>query len=143
MTTIAWDGRTLAADRRVVSGQVISETTKIRKTGDGRLLGAAGNAVLCRLWMDWVEFGGNRPDILSDKDDWINGIEIMLNGECWEHSRHGIFQNEGPFTAIGSGFHFALATIAMGGDAVRAVEIATALDPATGNGVDTLMLGDV
>ena len=37
MTTIAWDGTTLAADRRITSGTVTYSTTKIRRTSDGRL----------------------------------------------------------------------------------------------------------
>jgi len=38
--------------------------------------------------------------------------------------------------------HYALAVMAMGGDAVKAVEIASQLDKNSGMGIDTLTLGD-
>lgn len=47
MTTIAWDGKTLAADRRVTCGGVTdAKVHKIVRREDGALAGSAGNTSL-------------------------------------------------------------------------------------------------
>lgn len=45
MTVIAWDGKTLAADKRVGYGNMHRTTTKIRRVGDA-LVGCSGSGSL-------------------------------------------------------------------------------------------------
>lgn len=53
--------------------------------------------------------------------------------QCWRRV-------EDPFVAVGSGRDYAMAVMALGHDATRAVEIAARFDPGTGNGVDGMRL---
>jgi 20S proteasome alpha/beta subunit len=139
MTTIAWDGTTLAADRRISSGTITYSTTKIRRTGDGRLIGATGDFGVCGQMLDWLESGGARP-ACQESDRWATALEVAPDGTCWMHNRDSRWRVEDPFVAVGSGRDYAMAVMALGHDATRAVEIAARFDPGTGNGVDGLRL---
>ncbi len=139
MTTIAWDGTTLAADRRITSGTVTYSTTKIRRTEDGRLIGATGDFGVCSEMLDWLENGGTRPSC-QDSDRWASALEVMADGICWMHNRDSRWRVEDAFVAIGSGRDYAMATMALGHPAEKAIEIAARFDPGTGNGTDTLQL---
>ena len=140
ITTIAWDGKTLAADRRAVHQDCISTSQKIFRLEDGRLVGAAGGWTVCQIWMDWLVAGGERPALLATEEEYINGLEIRPDGNCIQHLRHGSVPTFDPFIAFGSGKHFAMAAMACGKTAAQAVEIAAMFDPHTGNGIDTLTL---
>lgn len=139
MTTIAWDGTHLAGDRRISSGTVTYSTTKIRRTEDGRLIGATGDYGVCAAMLDWLEKGGTRPNC-QDSDRWASALEVMADGTCWMHNRDGRWRMEDAFVAIGSGRDYAMAVMALGHSAREGVEIASRFDPGTGNGVDTLAL---
>ncbi|MBN8900830.1 MAG: hypothetical protein BGO51_05250 [Rhodospirillales bacterium 69-11] len=142
MTTIAWDGTILAADRRISSGTVTYSTTKIRRTQDGRLIGATGDYGVCTAMLDWLENGGARPTC-QDSDRWISALEIMPDGTCWMHNRDSRWRVEDGFVAIGSGRDYAMAVMSLNHPATVAVEVATRFDPGTGNGVDTLRFGEI
>jgi hypothetical protein len=139
MTTIAWDGRILAGDRRISSGTVTYSTTKIRRTEDGRLIGATGDYGVCAAMLDWLDQGGARP-ACQDSDRWASALEILPDGTCWMHNRDGRWKVEDEFCAVGSGRDYAMAVMALGHSAAQGVEIAARFDPGTGNGVDTLPL---
>lgn len=139
MTTIAWDGESLAADKLADCGYAMT-TTKIRRTSDGRLLGASGDAGLARKMLDWLELGGGRPEDQKGKDDWVAVLEILPTGEIWRHERFGKFKIEDSTVAIGSGRDLAMAAMECGKTAMEAVLIASKFDTATGRGVDVLKL---
>ncbi|MGG5809810.1 hypothetical protein [Falsiroseomonas sp. CW058] len=139
MTTIAWDGTTLAGDRRGNAGGMAYALTKVRRCADGRLLGFSGDIGVGTLMLDWLDRGGARP-AAQDSDRWATVLEIDTDGTCWCHGRDGRWQVEQPFFAIGSGRDFALAAMSLGQDAARAVEVAARFDTGTGNGVDALAL---
>lgn len=140
MTTIAWDGTTLVADRRISAGTVAYSTTKIRRTADGRLIGASGDYGVCCAVLDWLEQGGPRP-ASQESERWVSALEILPDGVIWLHNRDSRWRVEDRFIAIGSGQDYALAVMALGHDAEKAVEIAARFDPGTGNGVDRLVHG--
>lgn len=137
MTTIAWDGRSLAGDRRISSGTVVYTSTKIRRTADGRLIGATGDYGVCIAMLDWLEEGGRRPQC-QDSERWASALEIMPDGTCWMHNRDTRWRVEDAFAAIGSGRDYAMAVMALGHPAAKAVEVASRFDPGTGNGCDEL-----
>lgn len=145
MTTIAWDGRTLAGDRRGNAGGMAYELSKIRRTADGRLLGFSGDIGVGMLMLDWLEAvppgGGPRPP-QQDTDRWATVLEITPDGACWCHGRDRSWRIEQPFFAIGSGRDFALAAMALGRSAAEAVDLAARFDTGTGNGVDALPLAE-
>lgn len=142
MTTIAWDGVTLAADKRAtVQDTFVTAPPKIRLLANGTLIGASGANVKCLALIAWVENGGERPAILAD-EDWCPAIEITPDAKILFHGQYGRSQIIAPFFAIGSGGHFAMGAMAHGATAINAVLIASQLDPFSGNGIDALTLGD-
>lgn len=141
MTTIAWDGRTLAGDRRGNAAGMAYEVCKLRRTSDGHLLGFSGDIGVGMLMLDWLDRGGPRPH-QQDSDRWATVLEIEPDGACWCHGRDARWRIEQPFFAIGSGRDFALAAMALGRTAAEAVDLAARFDTGTGNGVDALTFAE-
>jgi 20S proteasome alpha/beta subunit len=143
MTCIAWDGKTLAADKRTCYGTMISTVTKIRRVR-GLLCGGSGELAFIGAMMDWV--AGERdpakfPAHQRDKDDTVPFLVIERDAtiSLYERTPHPI-RYEQAHIAIGSGREFARAAMLLGQDAYGAVEVACRLDPGCGNGIDTLTL---
>lgn len=138
MTTIAWDGKVLAADKRMVHAGLYATVTKIRRIG-GLLVAAAGDFDSAQEMFAWIEAGrvpADFPSIQKESDRYV-GILIIEGGKVFKYERSAIpFEIEEPYFAIGSGRDFALAAMACGRTAVEAVEVAALFDVGTGNGVD-------
>lgn len=140
MTVIAWDGKTLAADKAATSVGFSNTVTKIYRVPAG-LVGFAGNgdaAMQLLRWFregmkpeDWPECqkGDSRADaIFINKDAQVFGF----GSSPWPQ------RNENVQNAMGSGRDYALAAMHLGYDSRRAVEVAIALDNDCGCGIDTL-----
>lgn len=148
MTTIAWDGKTLAADRMATYGHTYNETTKIWRLADGSLLGGAGETASILQTKRWIEdriaatMSKPYPECQKDKDDWAAMMRITKEGvvEIYEKGPiPGIW--EGKIAAIGSGRSFALMAMHLGLCARQAVIETSVLAPADSNyGVDMLEL---
>lgn len=140
MTTIAWDGKTLVADRRVSYGTLSDASmTKIAKTKRG-LCGASGTSATCAAFRRWFMAGekGN-PTMFKEAED-ANGFIIRKNGARFMYDKYGWYEvDPGPF-AIGTGWEVAMGAMSNGATAQEAVQIAAKLDGATGNTVDILEL---
>lgn len=138
MTTVSFDGHTLAADRRGSSPNGIVSFTKLRRTKDGRLLGAAGTWTQCVAFMDWLEKPkskrGDRPEF---KEPNFNVLEVS-GGKIMYHDEDGSFEVEDASYAVGSGSHYARAGMALGLSASEAVKLAARFDTGTGYDVDIL-----
>lgn len=143
MTTIAWDGKTLAADKRACIGTMIRTTTKIFKVRDC-LVGYCGDAAFGELMLAWFKDGehvDSFPSQQRDKDDWVNLLVIRPDGHIHIYERtHCPINYEDKHIACGSGREFALAAMHCGKTAREAVLVAIDLDNGSGNGVDTLEL---
>lgn len=139
MTTIAWDGKTLAADRQGDAGGLKFAVCKLRTMADGSLIGVAGPLSNGLELIKWIE-EGEAPDKLpafQRTDDWAGLLRIMLDGRILRYERGPIpFEVLEPFYSIGSGRDFAMAAMAMGKSAAEAVELAARFDSGTGLGVD-------
>lgn len=136
MSTIAWDGRYLAADKQVTWGNTPTSTSKVFIRADGVVYGVCGdkdNVETFRAWMDAGETGGKPPI-----DDALRFSAIIIDGGNCYQVNSGLFRHkiEKGFWAAGSGADYALGALAMGASARRAVEIASSLDVNTGIGVD-------
>lgn len=146
MTTIAWDGKTLAADRRAVRSNLPYTVIKLRRTKDGRFLAGAGDIGVTIAMLDWLsepsETRAVRPACQDHESDWADILEVFPDARCFVHERRGAFEVLDPFFAIGSGRDFAIAAMALGQNAVGAVELASRFDIGTGNGIDSLTLGE-
>ncbi len=139
MTTIAWDGKTLAADRQSTYNGTATPTTKIFrvvKHGRAKLFGCAGDSGECQAYARWMRRGGKKP-ALSD----IAVLTIDHKGRVFVMSDKWIIARvRVKKWALGSGTDFAMGAMFAGADAEKAVHIATVLDTKTGLGVDTLTL---
>ena len=143
MTTIAFDGRNMAADTLSVDDWgLIDHTPDKIKRGVDFLCGGAGDLGQIEAW--WAaassltlagvlqygypdyEKGGNDPGILL----------VSTAGEIWSLISAGIFtrQHRG-YHAIGSGRDYALAAMHLGKTAKRAIEVAMAFDNHTGGSI--------
>ena len=142
MTTIAWDGKALAADKLASSSSGNLHVTKIRRLSDGRLVGGSGDAVLVFLFMDWLEAGSPLPrPTWSDEEEKICIIEVMPGGQVYRHEAFGRYPIACPCQAsTGTGAAFARGAMAAGKSAAEAVAIANELDCYSGGGVDVLVL---
>lgn len=143
MTTIAWDGRTLVADRLADSSGYIHKVTKIRRGTNNRLLGASGpmaNAVQILRYLTNPE---KEPAPHAATWEQVVALEIERNPRTykvtiWRWECGERWEVDEPFTACGSGRDYAIATMFCGKSAQDAVEVAARFDPFTGCGVDTL-----
>jgi ATP-dependent protease HslVU (ClpYQ) peptidase subunit len=141
MTVIAWDGKTLAADRRVTTGDgAITTGTKIWRLDDA-LVGYAGDGHTGRELLAWWKEGADPKDFpASAREDKASLVVVRRTGIEQYVSGPQPFHPENERMAWGCGRDFALAVLALGHDARRAVEIASELSAYCGNGVDTLTL---
>jgi hypothetical protein len=143
MTVIAWDGHTLAADKRGSGGNSILTTTKIFRV-KGCLVGYTGQLVFGQQMLAWFEAGENIPDFppsQRDKDDWSLLLVVRPSGklQLYERVPYPVTYEDKLF-AVGSGADYALAAMHCGKTAAEAVELTSRLDSSCGNGVDILSL---
>lgn len=147
MTVIVWDGTTLAADKMLDCYHARMTTTKIRRFKDRSgeyLLGASGDAGAMGALMDWFVRGANPDKWPACQSTEHSGMLLVVSSAGWVKmyttTPYG-YDIQDPKTAQGSGRDYALAAMAMGADATKAVEIASQLDPSCGMGIDTLTFG--
>jgi len=144
MTTIAWDGRRLAADRRLTidDGRMVLADTKIHKLPDGRYAAAAGNAVLGAMTIEWLADADRDPDefpVSSDGDT----VEVLVLHPGFPPRLEIYVGSPTPIRlspqiyALGSGAPYALAAMHCGKSAPEAIEVAAVFDSGTGGGVTT------
>ena len=126
MTTIAYDGISIAADSMGICDSVIValNDTKLHVTAKG-ILGCAGEAATVPTLIQWIETG--------KKEGAYSGTGILVDGR-----RALLFEGltkgqkiKAPY-AIGTGASFAFAAMYAGASAVEAVKIACRLDPTSG-----------
>ena len=153
MTCIAWDGKTLAADKKVSAGYATPwVTTKIFKVtvrlGPGKpaVPGVAGTMGTCDISAEllaWYLKGAKATDFPKSAREHEGSLVVIHKG--------GILQyTGGPFPmkledtqcAWGSGGDLARLAMHLGKTAKEAVELACLFEPAgCGLGIDTLTLG--
>lgn len=140
MTVIAWDGKTLAADKRSTFGGVTLTSTKIRRAGDGALVGAAGKSGPCRAFAEWYCDGQDRAAYVPAFDD-VHMLVIDPERRAWMFDNGPVpMLIEQPFCAIGSGMSEAMVAMACGKTAAEAVELTSRFTSSCGDDVDTLEL---
>jgi len=143
MSTVAWDGKILAADKRATIGSLHRTTMKIHRVGSS-LVGYVGAGAQSREVLAWACGGFKKsafPESQRDVEKSTTLLVIRPGGmiHVYEHTPHAVIYEDKQF-AIGSGRDFALAAMRLGKSAREAVLLAAEFDPGTGNGVDTLTL---
>lgn len=140
MTVIAWDGKTLAADRRVSYGDLVATRTKIRRLESGAVIACSGDTDKVLALEKWYEAGAN-PDEWPQaqrSDNWARLVVQDVDGKVYEYNQEPYaIRCEDEYFAWGSGASFALGAMAMGADAVEAVTAAIKHCSSCGGGVDS------
>jgi hypothetical protein len=143
MTTIAWDGKTLAADSQATtSSGTRCRTAKIVRSSKGFVAAGAGSLNAVTPWLRWVLAGmppEKQPDTLADSSTILivdprgraftfegSPVRLPLRDKIW---------------ALGSGADFALGAMAMGADARTAVKVACRFDVYSGGRIIALAPG--
>jgi hypothetical protein len=143
MSCIAWDGKTLAADRRGTMGSFHRLTTKIFRAR-GCLVGFTGDAAGGMEMLAWFDRGESPEDFPASQrgERWSGLLVIRSNTGSilkYENTPYPIYYDQQLF-AMGSGCDFAMAAMYCGKTAAEAVEVACIFDAGCGGGVDTLTL---
>jgi len=135
MTTIAFDGKTLAVDRGSWSGYIVNETTKLFPPkpdaatvfANGWPMGAfalAGTAGICLSILHWARTGIDKPYLPEAEKSNSHGVLVTLDAKVYRISGYLMLEQieSVPF-ADGGGHECALGAMLAGADARRAVEI--------------------
>lgn len=133
MTTIAFDGKTLAADTAVTSeSKKVKFLGKIRRVAGG-LIGFCGEASHGILLMNWFEAGELDRETGLPEDSTTDMLFISRDKKIILYDSNGVPLpiEDMPF-AMGTGGHIAQAFMAGGGTAVDAVRYAIIHDPNSG-----------
>ena len=143
MTVLAWDGRTLAADKLMVNGDCRQHTTKIERFGL-QLLGVCGNLSVGRELLAWFKAGAEPALFPAGNRNLNEGASLVVinpDGGVWkyESSPHP-FEVEGDFCAFGCGDTAALVAMHCGKTAREAAIIAGTFVHGCGGGYDALDL---
>jgi len=142
MTVIAWDGRSLAADKRMCSGNAIYTVSKLTRHGH-YLIGGAGTAATELQLMEWFKSGADPatfPEACRSYD--YTGRLLVVNTKDGSAMRfdsgpYPLKLDRGP-AAIGCGDEGAMIAMACGKTAEEAVKIVSQFNSMCGNGVDVL-----
>lgn len=139
MTVIAWDGKTLAADRRCMLGNTIRSTTKIFRVY-GELVGVSGDYVRGLEVLEWFREGAVADRFPAPRGAFQgNLIVIDAKGRARRYEENPIpYMLEDEHAAAGCGDESALVAMALGATAREAVEIVCRFNYGCGNGIDTL-----
>lgn len=141
MTTIAWDGMTLAADRCRVNGrgtrQQIRKLYELEEWVFG-LCGDVSDFATVRHWLAGGAKWDERPELNEPQDPSTALVVRKLDGALFLLQGKRACLVELPLgpCAIGSGAPYALTAMRLGKGASEAVEIASQFDDGTGFGVD-------
>lgn len=143
MTTIAWDGETLAADRCSWSGCVRRKTRKVfkvkAKDGNICLVAFCGSQAFAMAVMSWMAGKQEKPDCaefgVAPDDACAVVIDSKLRVWSLGNRLQYCLMNEKIF-ATGAGQEFAWGALEAGAAAKRAIEIAAKRSDYSALGVD-------
>lgn len=142
MTVIAFDGRTIAADKRLTQGGGIVRTvTKIIRA-QGCLLAVTGGLDIGLEMRQWYLAGAVPAEFPPKaREDVATLIVIKPNAEIWTWAAGPYGSRiESEKAAFGSGRDFAEAAMYLGKSASEAVAVACVFQGDCGNGIDVLEL---
>lgn len=144
MTTIAFDGKTMACDTRVVCGSnCYSTDTKIYEN-DFVVIGVAGDAgVGILLVKDDGILVPKHYDFDFSALVWVKDIETLCKVEfykSWDCTLSSVIPIADSFAAVGSGSPYALAAMECGYSAHGGIAVASKFDTNTGGKIITKQL---
>lgn len=143
MTTIAWDGTTLAADRASWSGNSKYRVRKVHKVvaADGQkfLVAFAGDQAFANLVLRWMR-GGPHPGAYPNSDEVTIGVVIDEKHRVWRLDSQKLSYSQilERIHASGGGQDFAIGALEAGATAEQAIRIAIKRSDMAGLGVDSV-----
>ena len=143
MTVIAWDGKTLAADKQGTYSNLARTTTKIYRLESNEIIAFCGTIGTHHVLLDWYKSGADRekwPWELQRSAEWANIIIADKTGVRFCDQTPFFRYVEDSTMAWGCGADFAIGAMAMGADAVKAVEIVSKYCEGCGCGVDSFSI---
>jgi ATP-dependent protease HslVU (ClpYQ) peptidase subunit len=129
VTTIAWDGKVLAADAQTSIFK--GSTPKIHRLKDGSVFGSCGQMQDMQAVIVWLNEGGDKPKV----SDGFHAIHVKEGRLFVLEDKLIPVQYEREFFAVGSGRDYAMAAMHLGKSAPAAVAIAAIFDVDTGGEV--------
>lgn len=149
MTVIAYDKKTLVADKQSTMGNIKFAVTKLHKIGDWAV-GIAGTATDGLKFIEWFKSSVSKSKVKLeypfDQDSDVDFQILCINMKTKELRYYDDTGLGTPviisqdYFAIGSGCEFALTALFLGKTAKEAVEITSALCPDCGEGLDLIEL---
>lgn len=142
MTTIAWDGKTLAADRGSWSNGLHQAVRKVYRitAPDGRrfLVALAGDSAFAMQTLRWMRGEVEEaPKCLSDDATSDVAVVIDERRRVWRlNSRLIYIPYRDKIHAHGAGQEIALGAMMAGADAVKAIRITMQVSDYAARGVD-------
>ena len=141
MTTVAFDGKTLAADTLACWGTTPSYRTKIWRTPKNKrwkAIGIAGNTYNVLPVADFICGRTTKKPKQFENDGMI--MLVDKQNKLWMMDGQQVPVEAPMRFAMGSGGDFALGAMAAGKTAAEAVAIAATLDVNTGGKVDEISM---
>ena len=141
MTTVAFDGKSLAADSQTTTGSIRGTTVKIAKNKAGFLVAGSGDLCVIKQWLNWV-LDGMPPERQPEHCRESNIIVVDPRGRVTVFEDNAVaLSPPRKQWALGTGSDIALGAMAAGADARQAVKIACKLDVYSGGRVVVLRPG--
>ena len=136
MTTIAFDGITMAADRQLTGPYIQQiQARKIFKHA-GFLYAATGCSEDAEIFENWIKAESQSPP--PKVDDNFHALKAQKD-QCWQFDEKLVPYRIGiPVALGGNGASAAMGVMLAGKSSRKAVEIAAKLDPNTGQGIQTM-----
>lgn len=127
MTTIATDGKTIAADSRAVGNFILQgNVNKLKRLKDGRILGTCGELWETHAVAGWLDGKRDKPKVSE-------GFGALVLGESLILYRDNLEPMEiPPPYSIGSGCGHAIGAMLAGASPREAIKISIKLDENTG-----------
>lgn len=146
MTVIAYRAGIMAGDRAITSGRGMLAGTraKIARTSAGWLVGAAGSLSGATSTIEWVEACHHDLDEFVPPRGKLANLDAIIvspTGRVFYFDGTA-FPTEvlGEYFAVGGGEEFAMGAMAVGADAIQAVQAACMLGAGLGGGIDVVRL---
>lgn len=144
MSVIAWDGKTIAADKRAVSEGLQRTTTKLY-IHNNSVLGFVGSQAHGLALVDWYKNGADvtKYPEFQKTEDWTRLIVAeYCMCKTYEQTPYPLTV-EDTRSAWGSGRDYALGAMYAGKNAEEAVRVASFYDINCGNGITIFNLKDL
>lgn len=141
MTTIAWDGKTLAVDSQAGGDYIHQGPVQKLFLGGPKdpclAVAVSGDMLDAPLYVEWIQ--GKREKKPEGAD--FSALAVDRCGQCYVIcSEHESKLKAGLPEAAGSGANFAMGAMLAGADAETAVAIASTLDVSTGGEIQVFHL---